>query len=279
MDSKIGASAKSVTKLSEKNYQPRIVVIRFMKKVDEINENSKICKEEQKHNFLKKQLKKTEEKIFGQVQRNTENNVIIRFMKKSDQTTENANTNRKISDFCYQLKKDTVKRKSNLNTTHLKSKFYECKDCNVSFTRRDNLQCHIKKEHFKEKPSKKWICQTCHASFKFKILLENHVNSVHLNEKPYVLEWCPKSFTMKAVLKKDFDRFAQKIQQHKCYACNQAFLSKSGWKIHIDKEHLKVKSSPMKKDMHSGGYFCFNKTLSKDLFRNFKLWVLFSVSL
>ena len=142
MDRKIGSSAKSVTKLSEKNYQPKIVVIHFMKRVDKINENSKICKEEQKHNFLKKQLKKTEEKIFGQVQRNTENNVIIRFMKKSDQTTENANTNRKISDFCYQLKKDTVKRKSNLNTTHLKSKFYDCKDCNVSFTRRDNLQCH-----------------------------------------------------------------------------------------------------------------------------------------
>ena len=78
---------------------------------------------------------------------------------------------------------------------------HQCQNCDMAFSKKDNLRQHNDAVHLKLKPFK---CDYCDKRFAHKKNVQQHVLSVHQRHKPYPCDICGKHFA----------RF-QEVENHK----------------------------------------------------------------
>uniref|UniRef100_A0A8D8Y2R9 Zinc finger protein 408 n=3 Tax=Cacopsylla melanoneura TaxID=428564 RepID=A0A8D8Y2R9_9HEMI len=78
--------------------------------------------------------------------------------------------------------------------------YHVCPHCGKKFTRKAELQLHIKGIHMKHQLEKTYICEYCHKEFTFYNYLRRHMR-VHTNEKPYKCKYCGVGFNHNVSLK------------------------------------------------------------------------------
>lgn len=83
---------------------------------------------------------------------------------------------------------------------------YDCTFCGKGFTRKAELNIHIKAVHLKHQLEQRFVCQYCNKDFPFMKYLKRHLR-VHSNDM-------------------------QVPQPYKCTACNAAFNTKSALNVH-----------------------------------------------
>lgn len=70
-------------------------------------------------------------------------------------------------------------------------KFHACQLCGKRFSRKFNLNTHIKCVHSDEKD---YICSFCNRAFNHSSNLRKHIKTVHSSDKPFRCQVCSKSF-------------------------------------------------------------------------------------
>lgn len=115
---------------------------------------------------------------------------------------------------------------------------FNCNQCNKSFSRKDNLNTHIKSVHLKEK---KYHCDQCDKSFGQKSKLNVHIKTVHLKQKEFNCKYCDKSFGQKCNLKVHIKTVHLKQKDFNCEHCNYSCGQQVHLNIHINSVHLKQK--------------------------------------
>ena len=79
---------------------------------------------------------------------------------------------------------------------------HECKECQVSFSKKGNLTRHIKLVHLKiVEHHEKRKCKYCQASFSY-TNIATHINEAHLNIRKFPCELCGHAFAAKRNLQK-----------------------------------------------------------------------------
>lgn len=125
-------------------------------------------------------------------------------------------------------------RKNNLNA-HVKEKHegkrFACSLCEKSFIGKNNLYVHIRSAHDKIR----FACNECEKSFVGKGSLKRHRQNVHL-ETRYWCSHCDKNFTDKSYLKVHIQDIHEKIR-HQCPGCEKSFSNKGYLNKHIRKLH------------------------------------------
>ena len=130
----------------------------------------------------------------------------------------------------------TMPSSSNLISQKLLSrgtKKYKCSNCDASFTRRSNLNNHVKVIHEGKKVSK---CFICDSSFIQSADLKRHIATVHEGQKPFKCSICDSSFTQVGNLNTHINS-VHKGQKFKCSICNDIFGHSGGLKKHIAAVH------------------------------------------
>ena len=111
-------------------------------------------------------------------------------------------------------------------TTTTREKSYQCKQCEKSFTVRQNLTHHLR-THTGEKPYK---CEHCGKLFAQMGNLKHHLRT-HTGEKPYKCEHCGKSFAQIGNLKRHTLTHTGE-KPFKCEKCQKSFARKHRLKSH-----------------------------------------------
>ena len=143
-----------------------------------------------------------------------------------------------ICDFCNKA----YSRKDNLNnhvkTVHQKLKKFNCTECGKKFGERGILKKHMESVHEKVK---KFPCNWCKKLFSRKDILANHVRTLHQKLKNFSCDFCGKKFGEKGILKKHVESVHQKIKNFVCVFCGKAFSRKDNLNVHVKYVHKKAK--------------------------------------
>ena len=94
-------------------------------------------------------------------------------------------------------------------TAEMKSKrqrqhSFFCEICNSGFTRKDNLQAHMRKTHAEVKPMLK--CPHCDRTYMNKKSVESHCATSHGGENPYKCPYCDLTFPYEMSRKRHIDK-------------------------------------------------------------------------
>jgi len=113
---------------------------------------------------------------------------------------------------------------------------HKCPKCDRQFTKRFNLEKHIKSVHEKVMIMKK--CYICDKEFSFQNL-RHHIKSVHEGIKPHKCSSCDKSFSQKIGLKRHIEIVHMGIK-YKCSFCKADFVQLEKLKSHTKRVHTKL---------------------------------------
>ncbi|XP_061568571.1 zinc finger protein 436-like [Cololabis saira] len=117
--------------------------------------------------------------------------------------------------------------KSELTRTHTGKKAFSCSTCRKEFSRKGNLEDHMK-IHTGERP---YLCNTCGKSFTQSSALKRH-ELIHTGEKPYVCTTCVKSFRERSTLLVH-SRTHTGERPYLCNTCGKTFTELTTLKRHI----------------------------------------------
>ncbi|TPX59302.1 hypothetical protein SpCBS45565_g07784 [Spizellomyces sp. 'palustris'] len=113
---------------------------------------------------------------------------------------------------------DTVIVTTHHNGTTKHSKLYRCPspNCSKMFTRRYNLQSHMRC-HSGERP---FVCRYCGTTFSRKHDLRRHTRSLHSEDRPHHCGFCSLSFARSDALKRHLASEAKRCSSHPPYPPN-----------------------------------------------------------
>ncbi|XP_046404762.1 zinc finger protein 468-like isoform X2 [Ischnura elegans] len=106
-------------------------------------------------------------------------------------------------------------------------KSYKCSTCSRPFTRKADLQSHMR-THTGERPYK---CSECYKVFTFSFNLKSHMRT-HTGEKPYKCSVCHKAFTKSSNLQSHMHTHTGE-RPYKCSVCYQAFAQSGHLQTHM----------------------------------------------
>ncbi|KAL1501100.1 hypothetical protein ABEB36_006488 [Hypothenemus hampei] len=118
---------------------------------------------------------------------------------------------------------------------------YECRVCQKSFTRKDNLAEHLKVHAgILHKKKRQYTCEFCMKEFSGLALLQIHVRT-HTGERPYPCDICEKKFPSGGAMKKHRRKHTGE-RPYTCPQCGSKFAAKETlnrhWRTHTgEKPH------------------------------------------
>jgi hypothetical protein len=144
-----------------------------------------------------------------------------------------------------EISTDTTKSddESTNSSISLKFKFYNCKTCKKSFTRKNQLDKHLTSHH---KPiERNYSCDICDKKFSYKIGLTGHFDFRHQFDpeivKKYACPSCPRSFNWQGNLRRhtimEHDTYGfdvkPSIENVFCAFCDKAFINDTHLTLHF----------------------------------------------
>ncbi|XP_071452318.1 zinc finger protein 420-like isoform X2 [Hetaerina americana] len=132
----------------------------------------------------------------------------------------------KICGQSFAWKSTLNKHMSNAHQTGPAPKF-NCGFCSKEYTTSSQVQEHIKRDHFKERPH---TCTECHKNFYKKYDLKVHLRT-HTKEKPYICGACGKAFYHLSHIIRH-ERIHTGERPYKCDDCGREFNQSSTLKTH-----------------------------------------------
>ncbi|XP_067658575.1 uncharacterized protein [Haliotis asinina] len=133
---------------------------------------------------------------------------------------------------CY-FKAKTVQEMREHRLQH-KLGVHECKDCNMTFNSKPNLQFHMQLHHKKSHPAK---CDICGKVFKHKRYIIGH-RKRHFGTKKFKCSECGKAFYEKCTLKAHeqiHKEPSEREYRFVCPFCGNRYSSKSNFNDHLNK--------------------------------------------
>ncbi|XP_053688388.1 zinc finger protein OZF-like [Sabethes cyaneus] len=110
----------------------------------------------------------------------------------------------------------------------IRQKSFECDQCKVRFTLKENLSKH-KRIHTNEK---RYTCQFCQQQFLHWASRRYHIASHHTGEKRYTCEYCGAKF-------RNSSHYSIHIRRHTgvtpypCHLCDRSFITSNSLKLHM----------------------------------------------
>ena len=77
------------------------------------------------------------------------------------------------------------------------NKHNKCDLCGKTYKRMYTLNCHVKRVHASEKPTRIFVCSICNHEFSQRANLGKHFNEIHEQNKEFTCDLCEKQFKRK----------------------------------------------------------------------------------
>ena len=116
-------------------------------------------------------------------------------------------------------------RTRHMKEVHATPEGLKCNQCGKTFSRKDTLKTHIKRQHDEEKPES-YPCSQCDKQFTQKDNLQRHVKNSHNKERPFECSECCDSFSRMEHLKSHEERGKHSLVMS-CEHCYQDLTFKS----------------------------------------------------
>ena len=146
----------------------------------------------------------------------------------------------KVKDIICKYCGSAFSRRSNLNqhvkNVHLKkSEGTTCSKCGLILSTTDNLKNHLEALHLN-----KIKCKKCHSDFPDKAALKFHKKQVHEVRVDYGCTLCEKTYPSGHKLRVHVKAIHLNtgIRNHKCNICESSFYGKLNLKAHVNGVHL-----------------------------------------
>ncbi|XP_069471080.1 zinc finger protein 436-like isoform X2 [Ambystoma mexicanum] len=104
----------------------------------------------------------------------------------------------------------------------LEESYYQCKECDKSFSQKEQLICH-ERTHYRKRP---YRCNECEKSFSQKHRLLGHQRT-HLGERPFQCAKCKKRFSWKESLHRHYKTHTGE-RPFQCAKCSKRFSRREG---------------------------------------------------
>jgi hypothetical protein len=105
-----------------------------------------------------------------------------------------------------------------------------CYFCGKPFSKRVDLNVHMKTVHLKESSR---LCNLCRKYFSSTAAINRHIRSVHLLERNYKCQLCSKKLSSYANLNQHIQSVHTKEKTFKCYFCPKSFVNFGGLRRHM----------------------------------------------
>jgi len=134
---------------------------------------------------------------------------------------------------------------------------YCCNQCDMKFTKRNNLYYHIQAKH----EGKKFSCNKCDHQFTTKHSLRIHIQSKHEGLK-YGCTSCDYQATQQGNLRNHIKSVHEGVK-YKCKKCHQQFSAQSALNLHIQAKHEGLMYACDRCDYQSNYTTSLNKHMMK----------------
>jgi len=117
----------------------------------------------------------------------------------------------------------------------------ECHMCGATFSRKHEVNRHIKIVH---QAVKDYVCQICNRAFALRQHLNSHIDAVHEKKRDCICKICGMGFPTEAKVNRHVRCVHLKERAYKCKVCKKDYFQQSDLLRHMKRKHKPLLSDP-----------------------------------